>query len=92
MRLSLFSLNILALGALVVPAFLIFNATSSTLGPWAEACLGAFVVGALCLFAAMAGLSGKKTNANAAIPLIALGGALVALPLFLVVGAALSSH
>ncbi len=92
MRLSLLSLNILALGALVVPAYLIFSATQSSLGPWAEACLGAFVLGALCLFGAMAGLSGKKTNTGAAIPLIALGGALVALPLFLVVGAALSGH
>ena len=90
MRLSLLSLNLLALVALVIPAYLIFSATSASMGPWAEACLGAFVLGALCLFGAMAGLSGKRTNARAAIPLIALGATLVALPLMFLVSAALA--
>jgi hypothetical protein len=87
MRLSLLSLNLLALGALIAPAYLIFDATSSSLGPWAEACMGAFALGALCILGAMAGLSGRKTNATAAVPLIAVGGILIAVPLMLVLGA-----
>lgn len=86
MRLSLLWLNVAALGALIVPAYLIYDATSASLRPWNEICLGAFALGALCIMGAMAGLSGKRANAATAIPLIALGAGLIAAPLALVVG------
>jgi hypothetical protein len=89
MRFSLLGLNALALAALIVPAFLIYNATASSMGPWAGVCLGAFGLGALSLFGAMTRLSGKRTNARGAIPLIALGAALVSVPLVMVLGMAL---
>jgi hypothetical protein len=90
MRLSLLSLNLLALGTLIVPAYLIYDSTSTSLGPWKAVCVGAFGLGALCLMGAMAALSGKRTNTASAIPLIALGAGLIALPLTLVLSAVMS--
>jgi hypothetical protein len=90
MRLSLLGLNAVALGVLVVPAYLIYDATSASLRPWNEICLGAFALGALCIVGAMAGLGGKRASAARAIPLIALGACLLAVPLFLVVGAVMT--
>ena len=90
MRLSLLGLNVVAIGVLIVPAYLIYDATSAALRPWNEICLGAFGLGALCIVAAMAGLGGKRVNPTTAVPLIALGACLIAAPLTLIVGAAIS--
>ncbi|HWE45469.1 MAG TPA: hypothetical protein VG407_05525 [Caulobacteraceae bacterium] len=90
MRLSLLGLNVVALGVLIVPAYLIYDATSASLRPWNEICLGAFALGALCIVGAMAGLGGSRVNAARAIPLIALGACLLAVPLTLVVGAVMT--
>ena len=73
MRLSLLGLNAVAISVLIVPAYLIYDATSAALRPWNEICLGAFALGALCIVGAMAGLSGKRAKPTTAIPLIALG-------------------
>jgi hypothetical protein len=90
MRLSLLGLNVVALSVLVVPAYLIYDATSASLKPWNEICLGAFGLGALCIVGAMAGLSGKRAKPSSAIPLIALGACLIAVPLTLLLGAVMT--
>ena len=90
MRLSLLGLNAVAISVLIVPAYLIYDATSASLRPWNQICLGAFALGALCIVGAMAGLSGKRAKPSSAIPLIALGACLIAVPLVLLVGAAMN--
>jgi hypothetical protein len=90
MRLSILSLNVVALGILIVPAYLIYDATSASLRPWNEICLGAFALGALCIAGAMAGLGGKRVKPATAIPLVGLGACLIAAPLVLLVGAVMS--
>ena len=90
MRLSLLGLNAVAISVLIVPAYLIYDATSATLRPWNEICLGAFALGALCIVGAMAGLSGRRVNTATAVPLIALGTCLIAAPLVLLVGAVMN--
>jgi hypothetical protein len=90
MRLSLLSLNVVAVSVLVVPAYLIYDSTSASLGPWGGICLGAFALGALCIVGAMAGLSAKRAKPTATIPLIALGACLIAAPLVMVLGAVMT--
>ncbi len=90
MRLSLLGLNVIAISVLIVPAYLIYDATSASLRPWNEICLGAFALGALCIVGAMAGLGGRRVNTATAVPLIALGAGLIIAPLALLVGAVMN--
>jgi hypothetical protein len=90
MRLSLLGLNAVAISVLIVPAYLIYDATSAALKPWNQICLGAFALGALCIVGAMAAMSGQRAKPATAIPLIALGAGLIAAPLVLLVGAAMN--
>ncbi len=84
MRLTLLGFNVIALGALTAPAFLIFQSVSKA-GAMSDqvrfAYLAALAVGAVCLFAAMSRLSAKRAEPAQAISLMLLGGSLFAAPL-----------
>jgi hypothetical protein len=90
MRLSLLGFNLLAFGALVVPALLLFDSASAEVGPWAKALLAAFVAGAACLVAAMARLSGKRVDAPGGMGLLFVGAGLLAGPIVVLVSVSLS--
>ena len=85
MRLSLVGFNAVALGALVVPALLIYGSTSGTGSDqvWRLAYLGSLALGVLFLLGAMAKLTSRKADAGGAITFMLLGLALVAVPLVL---------
>lgn len=90
MRLTLLGFNLVALTSLVVPALLMFRSAGSAIGPYSEAYMAAFVLGAVCLLFAMTRLSGKKIDAAGALPLLALGSALVGIPLVMLVNISLN--
>jgi hypothetical protein len=84
MRISLFGLNMLAMGALALPSILIYTSASANLGwddPGRTAYPAAMALGALCLFAAMSKLSGKRGHPSSAIPLMLIGTGLFAVPI-----------
>lgn len=85
MRLSLVGFNAVALGALVVPALLIYGSTSGSGSDqvWRMAYLGSLGLGVMFLLGAMAKLTAKKSDAGSAITLMLLGLGLVAVPLVL---------
>jgi hypothetical protein len=86
MRLSMVGFNMVALGALVVPALLIYGSVQpggGTDATWRLAYLGSLGLGVLFLLGAMAKLTGRKTDARAAVTLMLLGLGLVAVPLLL---------
>ncbi len=90
MRLSLVGFNLVALASLVVPALLIFRSAGPAMGPWGEAYLAAFVLGAVCLLFAMARLSGKRIDPAGALPLLGLGLALTGVPIAMLVSISLN--
>jgi hypothetical protein len=87
MRLSLMGFNAVAMGALVVPALLIYGSMSSSSGSdqlLRMAYLVSLGLGVLFLLGAMAKLTSRKAgDAGAAITLMLLGLGLVAVPLVL---------
>ncbi|MBS0296362.1 MAG: hypothetical protein JSR45_08620 [Proteobacteria bacterium] len=83
MRVSLFGLNVLAMGVLAAPAILIYQSAVSGLAAddvGRTAYPAAMVLGALCLFGAMSRLSKKRAEPSAAIPLMLIGTGLFAVP------------
>jgi hypothetical protein len=90
MRLSLLGFNLVAVAALVTPALLIFDAAGPAMGPWGQAYLAAFVIGAVLLLAAMARLSGKRADPAGAAPLLVMGLALIAVPVAMLVTVSLN--
>ena len=84
MRVSLFSLNLLALGALAIPALLIYQSATRQTPTDALGQIGypgAMALGAVCLFAAMARLSGRRADPSSAIGLMLAGTGLFAVPI-----------
>jgi len=83
MRVSLFGLNLLAMGALLAPAVLIYQSTVNNMAAddvGRMAYPAAMVLGAVCLFGAMSRLSKKRADPSAAIPLMLIGTGLFAVP------------